>query len=198
MTLQPTSHPSTKAAGLDRHQYTILFLGLPVLSLGTFSIIYKKWPYPHGYALTWHGVCLLQCHHDVIVSLINVARPLDICPFSGYSCRSQEAAGASGSEVPRSAEVPMPKGCRSITGKPFHWCRSYVRSSMLPKIVRLCPAASPACYSPFRRNMVPMGNYPHLKCDAVDCLHHRTGSGPHFRVRPRQITIALDSLSQEI
>jgi hypothetical protein len=55
LTLQPTSHPSTKAAGLDRHQYTILFLGLPVLSLGTFSIIYKKWPYPHGYALTWHG-----------------------------------------------------------------------------------------------------------------------------------------------
>jgi len=56
------------------------------------------------------------------------------------------------------------------------------------QIVRLCPAASPACYSPFRRNMVPMGNYPHLKCDAVDCLHHRTGSGPHFRVRPRQVS----------
>ena len=60
LTLQPTSRPTTKAAGLNRHRFAILLLSIPVLGLGTFSIIFKKWPYPDNYVLTWHGVCPLS------------------------------------------------------------------------------------------------------------------------------------------
>jgi len=55
LTLQPTSQPATKAAGLDRHQLAMLLLGFPALCLGTFSIIYKKWPYADDYIPSWHG-----------------------------------------------------------------------------------------------------------------------------------------------
>ncbi|KZP23676.1 hypothetical protein FIBSPDRAFT_951894 [Athelia psychrophila] len=55
LTLQPTSQPATKAAGLERHQLATLLLGLPVLALGTLAIMYKKYPWPHGIAVTWHG-----------------------------------------------------------------------------------------------------------------------------------------------
>ena len=56
LTLQPTSLPSSKAAGLERHQLAILLLGLPVLALGTVAVMYKKYPWANGFALTWHGV----------------------------------------------------------------------------------------------------------------------------------------------
>jgi hypothetical protein len=58
LTLQPTFQPTTKAAGLERHQLVILFLGFPAFCMGILSIICKKWPYADDYVLSWHGVCL--------------------------------------------------------------------------------------------------------------------------------------------
>jgi len=56
LTLQPTSQPATKAAGLNLHQLVIVLLGMPALVLGTASIVYKKWPhYSLDYTLSWHG-----------------------------------------------------------------------------------------------------------------------------------------------
>jgi len=55
LTLQPTSQPTTKAAGLERHQLVILFLGFPAFCMGILSIICKKWPYADDYVLSWHG-----------------------------------------------------------------------------------------------------------------------------------------------
>ena len=61
LTLQPTSQPATKAAGLDLHQLVIVLLGMPALALGTASIVYKKWPYYSlDYTLSWHGVSISQ------------------------------------------------------------------------------------------------------------------------------------------
>ena len=57
LTLQPTSQPATKAAGLNRHQLVIMLLGIPALAFGTASIVYKKWPYYSlDYTPSWHGV----------------------------------------------------------------------------------------------------------------------------------------------
>ncbi|KAF7338642.1 Cytochrome b561 domain-containing protein [Mycena venus] len=55
MTLQPTSQPKTKAAGLARHQYAILFAAFPIIFFGTFAIMYNK--YVHGaiHFRSWHG-----------------------------------------------------------------------------------------------------------------------------------------------
>lgn len=61
LTLQPTSQPATKAAGLDRHQVAIMLLGIPALAFGTASIVYKKWPYYSlDYTPSWHGVSIPQ------------------------------------------------------------------------------------------------------------------------------------------
>ncbi|KAF9072969.1 hypothetical protein BDP27DRAFT_1381964 [Rhodocollybia butyracea] len=55
MTLQPTSQPRTKAAGLSRHQGAILFLGLPALLTGTFAIIMNKIDAGKPHFISWHS-----------------------------------------------------------------------------------------------------------------------------------------------
>jgi cytochrome b-561 domain containing protein 2 len=58
LTLQPTSQPKTKAAGLARHQTAILYLAIPFISFGTFSVWYNKYSNGKSHLVTWHGVRL--------------------------------------------------------------------------------------------------------------------------------------------
>ncbi|KAG6897835.1 hypothetical protein C0992_010323 [Termitomyces sp. T32_za158] len=55
VTLQPTSRPETKAAGLRRHQVAVFFIGFPTIVLGTTAIAYNKWIHSKEHMTTWHG-----------------------------------------------------------------------------------------------------------------------------------------------
>jgi hypothetical protein len=66
LTLQPTSQPKTKAAGLYRHQVAILLFGLPSILLGTLAVSYNKWLGGARHFSTWHGVSLFDCHSKPI------------------------------------------------------------------------------------------------------------------------------------
>ncbi|KAI5124325.1 hypothetical protein M0805_008932 [Coniferiporia weirii] len=55
LTLQPTNHPKTKAAGLVRHQLYMLLTGLPVLGLGTWVIYHNKEINARAHFTSWHG-----------------------------------------------------------------------------------------------------------------------------------------------
>ncbi|KAG6874308.1 hypothetical protein C0995_001533 [Termitomyces sp. Mi166 len=55
VTLQPSSQPKTKTAGLCRHQAAIFFVGFPAIVLGTSAIAYNKWIYNKEHMTTWHG-----------------------------------------------------------------------------------------------------------------------------------------------
>ncbi|KAJ7684709.1 hypothetical protein DFH06DRAFT_1156399 [Mycena polygramma] len=55
MTLQPTSQPKTKAAGLARHQYAILFAAFPIIFFGTFAVMYNKYVHGAVHFRSWHG-----------------------------------------------------------------------------------------------------------------------------------------------
>ncbi|KAJ7582581.1 hypothetical protein C8J56DRAFT_1015355 [Mycena floridula] len=56
VTLQPTSQPVTKASGLSRHQLAMLYLALPLISVGTFAVFYNKVAQGKDHFVTWHGV----------------------------------------------------------------------------------------------------------------------------------------------
>lgn len=55
VTLQPTSQPKTKAAGLLRHQLAMVVLGFPLAFVGGFAIIYNKILHDHAHFTSWHG-----------------------------------------------------------------------------------------------------------------------------------------------
>jgi len=55
LTLQPTSQPKTKAAGLARHQLIMLGLAFPIISFGTWAIIHNKNLRDAAHFKTWHG-----------------------------------------------------------------------------------------------------------------------------------------------
>jgi len=55
LTLQPTSQPKTKAAGLARHQYAILFAAFPIIFFGTFAVMYNKYLHGAVHFKSWHG-----------------------------------------------------------------------------------------------------------------------------------------------
>lgn len=55
LTLQPTSQPRTKAAGLAWHQAAIFLVGLPSILLGTSAVAYNKWINNRQHMTTWHG-----------------------------------------------------------------------------------------------------------------------------------------------
>ncbi|KAI0273815.1 hypothetical protein BC834DRAFT_855710 [Gloeopeniophorella convolvens] len=54
LTLQPTSQPKTKAAGLQRHQLAML-AGFPAIALGTSAMWYNKASHGAAHYTTWHG-----------------------------------------------------------------------------------------------------------------------------------------------
>lgn len=56
LTLQPTAQPKTKAAGLRRHQRTMLAVGFPCIALGTLAIEIQKFIRGHDHFATWHGI----------------------------------------------------------------------------------------------------------------------------------------------
>ncbi|KAH7889930.1 hypothetical protein F5I97DRAFT_1934732 [Phlebopus sp. FC_14] len=55
LTLQPTSQPQTKAAGLQRHQIAMIGLGFPLILLGTLAMIYNKALHAAPHFTSWHG-----------------------------------------------------------------------------------------------------------------------------------------------
>jgi len=55
LTLQPTSAPETKKAGLQRHQLAILYVGFPSILLGALAISYNKYLHEASHFTTWHG-----------------------------------------------------------------------------------------------------------------------------------------------
>lgn len=56
VTLQPTAHADTKAAGLSRHQRAMLLLGFPAITFGVFAMWLNKTVHGAAHATTWHGV----------------------------------------------------------------------------------------------------------------------------------------------
>ncbi|KAI0736612.1 hypothetical protein C8Q72DRAFT_800723 [Fomitopsis betulina] len=56
VTLQPTSQPRTKAAGLSRHQTAMLWGGYPAILMGTLAIWWNKNVHGSHHATTWHGI----------------------------------------------------------------------------------------------------------------------------------------------
>lgn len=63
VTLQPTSDPETKAAGLARHQIAIIVLGFPTIILGTSFMIYNKISHGAPHFTTWHSVRSFKCFY---------------------------------------------------------------------------------------------------------------------------------------
>ncbi|EIW85386.1 hypothetical protein CONPUDRAFT_118197 [Coniophora puteana RWD-64-598 SS2] len=55
ITLQPTSQPKTKVAGLQRHQTGMFLLGFPSILLGTAAIFFRKSLHGASHFTTWHG-----------------------------------------------------------------------------------------------------------------------------------------------
>lgn len=56
LTLQPTAHPKTKAAGLQRHQKAMLVFGFPCIALGILAVEIHKVELGYGHFATWHGI----------------------------------------------------------------------------------------------------------------------------------------------
>ncbi|KAL9715690.1 hypothetical protein Ac2012v2_000133 [Leucoagaricus gongylophorus] len=69
LTLQPTSQPRTKAAGLNRHQTAFLTTGFPVIALGTLAIVYNKYLGGYEHYRTWHAKLGLACMIWMIAQL---------------------------------------------------------------------------------------------------------------------------------
>ncbi|KAF7295281.1 NAD dependent epimerase dehydratase family protein [Mycena indigotica] len=55
LTLQPTSQPKTKAAGLARHQYAIILVALPAIVIGTSAVWWNKERRGADHFKSWHG-----------------------------------------------------------------------------------------------------------------------------------------------
>jgi len=55
LTLQPTSQPQSKASGLARHQFLILYFGIPSLLLGGTAIAYNKYLHDAPHGTSWHA-----------------------------------------------------------------------------------------------------------------------------------------------
>ncbi|KAJ7184213.1 hypothetical protein C8R46DRAFT_1063301 [Mycena filopes] len=70
LTLQPTSRPKTKTAGLARHQYAILFAAFPAIFAGTFAIMYNKYVHGAVHFRSWHGKIGIACMGWIFVQIL--------------------------------------------------------------------------------------------------------------------------------
>ncbi|KAF9049398.1 hypothetical protein BDZ89DRAFT_1057755 [Hymenopellis radicata] len=61
LTLQPTSQPKTKAAGLTRHQIAMFCTAFPVVAFGTFAVVYNKFIRDKHHFKSWHGTIGIAC-----------------------------------------------------------------------------------------------------------------------------------------
>ncbi|KAF5360770.1 hypothetical protein D9756_004697 [Leucocoprinus leucothites] len=69
LTLQPTSQPRSKAAGLERHQMSVFNIGFPTITLGTLAIVYNKYLRDYPHFRTWHAKLGLACMIWTLVQL---------------------------------------------------------------------------------------------------------------------------------
>ncbi|KAF5391917.1 hypothetical protein D9757_001737 [Collybiopsis confluens] len=69
ITLQPTSHPKAKIAGLSRHQSAILFLGFPALLVGTLAIVMSKIELEKRHFRSWHSVFGITAAAWVVIQI---------------------------------------------------------------------------------------------------------------------------------
>lgn len=74
LTLQPTAYPKTKAAGLARHQLAILFLAVPLITLGTLAVWYNRWRENGIHFRTWHAVSLRSESVHVLIRCCSATR----------------------------------------------------------------------------------------------------------------------------
>ncbi|KAJ7771774.1 hypothetical protein B0H16DRAFT_195189 [Mycena metata] len=70
LTLQPTSRPKTKTAGLARHQYTILLAAFPAIFFGTFAVMYNKYREGAVHFKSWHGKFGIACMAWLFVQIL--------------------------------------------------------------------------------------------------------------------------------
>ncbi|KAJ6618316.1 hypothetical protein B0H10DRAFT_2377844 [Mycena sp. CBHHK59/15] len=70
LTLQPTSQPKTKAAGLARHQYAMLLVAFPSIFFGTFAVMYNKWLHGKDHFVSWHGTFGIICMGWILVQIL--------------------------------------------------------------------------------------------------------------------------------
>ncbi|KAK7023900.1 cytochrome b561 domain-containing protein [Favolaschia claudopus] len=70
LTLQPTSQPKTKAAGLVRHQYAILLMAFPIMFLGTFAVMLNKYLHGAVHFKTWHAKFGILCMGWMFVQVV--------------------------------------------------------------------------------------------------------------------------------
>ncbi|KAF8558487.1 hypothetical protein OG21DRAFT_1595374 [Imleria badia] len=55
LTLQPTTQPDTKAAGLQRHQIAMIGIGVPLILAGALAVFVHKDSHGAPHFTTWHG-----------------------------------------------------------------------------------------------------------------------------------------------
>jgi len=70
MTLQPTSQPRSKVAGLSRHQAAILFIGLPALLVGTFAIVMNKFAGGKPHFKSWHSIFGITAAGWIVIQVL--------------------------------------------------------------------------------------------------------------------------------
>jgi len=69
LTLQPTSQPKTKTAGLLRHQIAMLYLALPFITGGAFAVFYNKILHGKDHFVSWHGTIGIICMAWIILQV---------------------------------------------------------------------------------------------------------------------------------
>lgn len=114
ITLQPTSQPETKAAGLSRHQLAMI-AGVVSIILGASAIIYNKALHSAPHFTSWHGVRTL-CLHLVTHLFTRYGRGSAFYLSPGCSSSSCSEPLARGSTARYSAEVHGPNPFGNITG----------------------------------------------------------------------------------
>lgn len=114
LTLQPTSQPHTKAAGLVRHQIA-MGLGGTFILLGAVAMFVNKNSHGAAHFTTWHGVGARPFAPSVVSDPLPCRR-LDSSVSCGSSCRLSLGVRRCGLAALRGAGVPRPRGCGSITG----------------------------------------------------------------------------------
>ncbi|KAJ3867401.1 hypothetical protein EV359DRAFT_78650 [Lentinula novae-zelandiae] len=69
-TLQPTSQPRTKAAGLSRHQSAILFMAFPALLIGVCAIVVNKIELGKSHFRSWHSVLGIIATGWIVIQIL--------------------------------------------------------------------------------------------------------------------------------
>ncbi|KAH9951275.1 hypothetical protein B0H21DRAFT_274188 [Amylocystis lapponica] len=140
LTLQPTSRPTTKAAGLARHQIFMLALGFPAIFLGTLAIFINKNVHGQRHFTTWHGrlglitICWMVMQIAVGSGSVWLRGRL----FGGnpYAKRVWKYHRLSGYLL-----FPLLLGTTHLGGVWSHWAQGHVGEIMRLLVYSIAPAA---------------------------------------------------------